>query len=159
MVPAALLSALCGLQAAPPASPVQVAPLAEVKPIQSFSFASQSYPFIWDKLIPLELEVDGLRVKTIFFNEREPKNRLLKGRKFGHRAQLEVTNTSSKPRIPGFAVAVLDEEGRLLGAATGGTKFGKVKAGETETFDLNFFQVKQRLPRGARFILSLELRD
>jgi hypothetical protein len=53
----------------------------------------------------------------------------------------------------------MDEEGRLLGAATGGTKFGTLKAGDTETFDLNFVQVKQRLRRGAKFVLSVELRD
>lgn len=166
MIPELLVTALWGLQSAP--SQPQTSPLPtlaptpslpEIKPIQSLSFASRGFSFIWDKLIPLDLEVDGLQVKTIFFNEREPKNRLLKGRKFGHRAQLEVTNTSTKPRIPGFAVAVMDEEGRLLGAATGGTKFGTVKAGDTETFDLNFVQVKQRLRRGAKFVLSVELRD
>ena len=160
-----VVAALVGLQtpdpqASPaPAAASSAAPLPEVKPLKSFSFGSKAYAFLWDKVIPLDLEVDGLQVKSIFFNEREPKNRFLKGRKFGNRAQLEVTNTSTKSRIPGFAVAVLDEEGRLLGAATGGTKFGNVKAGETETFDLNFFQVKQRLRRGAKFVLSLELRD
>jgi len=162
MISALLLTALCGLQtppAQPPPTLPAIASLPEIKPIQSLRFASRGFSFTWDKLISVDLEVDGLRVKTIFFNEREPKNRYLKGRKFGHRAQLEVTNTSTMPRIPGFAVAVMDEEGRLLGAATGGTKFGTVKAGGTETFDLNFVQVKQRLPRGARFVLSVELRD
>lgn len=154
-----LLSALCGVQAPSTPVPNPVPATAEAKPLQSFSFASGSFGYFWDKLIPVELEVDGLVVKTIYFNEREPKSRFLKGRKFGYRAQLEVKNTSTKPRTPGFAVAVLDEEGRLLGAATGGTKFGAVKPGETETFDLNFYQVKQRLRRGAKFLLSVELRD
>jgi hypothetical protein len=169
-----VIAALCGAQA--PAVPaqshlpkVEATPASaqvdaasqpkEAKPIQSFSFGSATYAFAWDQLLPVDLDVDGLRVKTIFFNEREPKNRFLKGRKFGFRAQLEVKNTSPKPRTPGFVVAVLDEEGRLLGAASGGTRFGTVKAGETETFDLNFFQVKQRLRRGAKFLFSIELRD
>lgn len=159
-----LLPVLLGIQAPAPAqappAPSAAAPQApEAKPLQSFSFGSQTQAFAWDRLIPMDLEVDGLKVKSIFFNEREPKNRFLKGRKFGHRAQVEVRNASTKPRIPGFAVAVMDEEGRLLGVASGGTKFGTVKPGETETFDLNFFQVKQRLRRGAKFTLSLELRD
>lgn len=165
-----LFLALLGAQSSPaPAQappgkvetvPAKVPPAqGDPKPLQSFSFASASHSFVWDKLIPVTLEVDGLQVKTIFFNEREPTTRILQGRKYGHRAQVEVKNNSSKPRTPGFAVAVLDEEGRLLGVASGGTKFGSVKAGETETFDLNFFQVKQRLPRGAKFLLSMELRD
>lgn len=137
----------------PPAVP------AEVKPLQSFSFSSASYPYHWDQLLPVNLEVDGLQVKTIFFNEREPTNRFLKGRKYGFRAQLEATNTSAKPCKPSFAVAVFDEEGRLLGAANGGTRLGTVKPGETETFDLNFSHVKQRLHRGSKFFLTIELRN
>ena len=43
--------------------------------------------------------------------------------------------------------------------ASGGTKVGSVKPGETETFDLDFTQVKERSPKGAKFILSIELRN
>ena len=71
----------------------------------------------------------------------------------------EVTNTGKVPKIPGFAVAVLGKDGRLLGVATGGTKVGTVKPGETETFDLNFTQVKERLASGDKFLLAIELRN
>jgi hypothetical protein len=56
-------------------------------------------------------------------------------------------------------VAVFDAEDRLLGVATGGTKFGTVRAGSTESFDLNFHQVLDRLPLGDHFYLSVELTD
>ena len=46
-----------------------------------------------------------------------------------------------------------------LGAANGGTKVGTVKPGATETFDLAFFQVKDRLPKGDHYVLSVELRN
>jgi hypothetical protein len=160
MLPALLLAA--GLQAqepppaAPPAAPPAVAPAA---PAASLSFASAKAPFAWDKDLPLALEVDGLKATAIFFNRRAAKARLFQGPTFGTRAQVKVTNTALKPRTPGFAVAVFDAEGQLLGAANGGTKFGTVKPGETETFDLNFFQVKERLPKGATFVLSIELRN
>jgi hypothetical protein len=91
-------------------------------------------------------------VEPGFFN-------LLKGAEFGTRAQVEVTNTGKYPKIPGFAVAVLDKDGKLLGAASGGTKVGTIKPGETETFDLNFTQVKERLAKGDRFLLTIELRN
>ena len=61
--------------------------------------------------------------------------------------------------MPGFAVAVFDAEDRLLGVASGGTKIGTVKPGETETFDLNFSYVTERMPLGAYAVLSLELRN
>lgn len=133
------------------------APAAASRPMVPLGFASRRYDFHWDKLIPLDLEVDGLRVKSIFFNRRGIKTGLFKGAEFGSRAQVEVMNTAKRPRNPGFAVAVFDGEGNLLGAGSGGTKVGTVKPGETETFDLNFFQVMERLPRGTHFHLTVEL--
>ncbi|MBI4913670.1 MAG: hypothetical protein HY823_13115 [Acidobacteria bacterium] len=135
--------------APPPQSPAPLAPL---------GFGSRRLPFQWDQQLPVGLEVDGLRVNTVFFNNREIKSGWLKDANFGTRAQLEVTNTAKADRVPGFAVAVFDKEGQLLGVASGGTKIGVVKPGQTETFDLNFTQVKERLPRGDHFVLAVELR-
>lgn len=134
---------------APAAAPVVPSPL---------GFASRRFDFHWDRLLPVGMELDGLKVNSIFFNTREVKSGPFKSATFGTRAQVEVTNTAKGDRVPGFAVAVFDKEGRLLGVASGGTKLGVVKAGETETFDLNFTQVKERLPRGDHFVLSVELR-
>lgn len=121
-------------------------------------FTSQKFDFKWDSLIPLGFEIDGLKVDSIFFNTRDLKARWLKDSTFGTRAQVAVTNSAKTNRIPGFAVAVFDQDGRLLGVASGGTKVGVIKPGATETFDLNFTQVKERLPRGDHFVLSVELR-
>ena len=128
----------------------------------SLSYFSESFPYAWDRVIPLTVNVDGLKVSSIFFNRREVRPgffNLFQGAEFGTRAQVEVTNTGKYPKVPGFAVAVLDKDGKLLGVASGGTKLGTVKPGETETFDLNFTQVKERLPKGDRFILAIELRN
>ncbi|HEU4950813.1 MAG TPA: hypothetical protein VFT46_02620, partial [Holophagaceae bacterium] len=125
----------------------------------SLSFASGSYKFYWNATMPMNLEVDGLKVTEIYFNVRRSRYSWLKDAEFGTRAHLTVTNTSARPRIPGFAVAVLDTDGQLLGVASGGTKVGTVAPGATEEFDLNFTQVKERLPKGATFLLSVELRD
>jgi hypothetical protein len=110
----------------------------------------------------MNLNLDGLKVEQIFFNKRVVKPgffNLLKGAEFGTRAQVQVTNASRFPKIPGFAVAVLDKEGHLLGVASGGTKVGTIKPGETETFDLNFTQVNERLSKGDHFLLAIELRN
>lgn len=153
-----LLAALLALPqtpAAPPSAPPAV-------PEASLSYFSDSFPFSWDRMIPLTVNLDGLKVTRIFFNKRvvEPGFfNLLKGAEFGTRAQVEVTNTSAHSKIPGFAVAVLDADGKLLGVASGGTKVGTIKPGETETFDLNFTQVKERLSKGDRFVLAIELRN
>ncbi|GLH72826.1 hypothetical protein GETHLI_13280 [Geothrix limicola] len=126
------------------------------------SFYSESFTFSWDRTIPLSINVDGLKVNSIFFNKRVVESGFLgalKGAEFGTRAQVEVTNTGKHPKVPGFAVAVIDKDGRLLGVASGGTKVGTVKPGETETFDLNFTQVKERLASGDKFYFAIELRN
>ena len=148
-----LTAALLGQTPAPPAPSPAPAPL---------SFHSESHPFVWDRLIPLAVQVDGVKVTRIFFNKRVIEKGVLgflKGTEFGTRAQVEVVNTSTVPKIPGFAVAVFDKDGRLLGVASGGTKVGTLGPGETDTFDLNFTQVKERLASGERFTLAIELRN
>jgi len=145
-------------QAKPPVQTSAPAPA----PAAPLSFYSESFPYAWDRTIPLSINVDGLKVSSIFFNKRVIQPgffSVLKGAEFGTRAQVEVTNTSRFPKIPGFAVAVVDKDGRLIGVAQGGTKVGTIKPGETETFDLNFTQVKERLASGDRFFLAIELRD
>lgn len=156
-----LLAALLALPQTP-APPAASVPAVAAVPEASLSYFSESFAFSWDRMIPLTVNLDGLKVTRIFFNKRmvEPGFfNLLKGAEFGTRAQVEVTNTSRFPKIPGFAVAVLDAEGKLLGVASGGTKVGTIKPGETETFDLNFTQVKERLSKGDRFVLAIELRN
>ena len=154
-----ILFAACLALAQVPAAPAKEATVPVAAPL---SFYSESFPFQWDRTIPLTANVDGLKVSKIFFNKRMIQGGvlgMLKTTEFGTRAQVEVTNTSTLPRVPGFAVAVLDRDGRLLGVASGGTKLGTLSPGETETFDLNFTQVKERLAAWATVILAVELRN
>ncbi len=158
-----LIAAVLGLAQAP-ATPPPPPAAASALPVSAapLSFYSESFPFSWDRIIPLSINVDGLKVSRIFFNKRVLQPgffSFLKGTEFGTRAQVEVSNTGKHPKVPGFAVAVLDKDGRLLGVASGGTKVGTIKPGETETFDLNFTQVKERLASGDRFQLAIELRN
>jgi len=146
--------------AAPVPIPAATAPAAA--PLAPLTFYSESFGFAWDRVIPLSITIDGLKVSSIFFNKRAVQSGflgILKDAEFGTRAKVEVTNTGKRPKVPGFAVAVLDKDGRLLGVASGGTKVGTVKPGETETFDLNFSQVKDRLASGDKFLLAIELRN
>ena len=146
-----------------PAPPATVAALPAAKTtLAPLTFYSEGFSFSWDRIIPLSINLDGLKVSSIFFNKRAVQSGflgILKDAEFGTRAQVEVTNTGNRPKVPGFAVAVLDKDGRLIGVASGGTKVGTIKPGETETFDLNFTQVKERLASGDRFLLAIELRN
>ena len=144
---------------APP--PVAAAPAKPPAP-DPLAYFSESFPFAWDRVIPMAVNLDGLKLTSIFFNKRiiQPGFfNIFKGAEFGTRAKLEVTNTSKYPKVPGFAVAVLDKEGRLLGVASGGAKVGTISPGTTETFELNFTQVNERLAFGDRFLLAIEMRN
>lgn len=151
-----LLSALLGATPAP-------SKLEPVPPHQalskSLSFVSQRIPFRWDATIPLDIEVDGLKVTSIFFNRKEFKGGFFKGTDFGIRAQLEVANHSKHPKMPGFAIAVFDANNQLLGASNGSTRYGTLQPGMTDVADVSFRQVKERLPKGDTFILSIELSE
>ena len=154
-----LLTALLGLTQTPSAPAPPAAPTVSAAPL---TFHSESLAFAWDRVIPLSVNLEGLKVTSIFFNKRVVERGffdLFNGAEFGTRAQVEVTNTSKYAKVPGFAVAVVDKDGRLLGVASGGTKVGTIKPGETETFDLNFTQVKERLSSGDKFFLAIELRN
>jgi hypothetical protein len=123
------------------------------------SFNSRKFNYHWDRLIPIDFSVDDIKIRTIFFNKREISKTFLKGAQFGTRSQIEVTNMSGRTRNPGFAVAVFDEKDNLLGVASGGTKIVSIKPGKTKKFDLNFWQVTERLQRGSYFYISIELTD
>lgn len=150
--------------AARPAAPERKPEAAPAAPARSadpasLSFFSDSFQYYWDRTIPMDVTVDGLKITEIYFNVRKSRYKILSGPTLGSRAHLTVSNTSTHDLVPGFAVAVFDGQGKLLGVASGGTKLGTVKAGETEEFDLNFSQVKNRLPKGEKFTLSVELRN
>lgn len=143
------------LLAQAPAPKAEPAPKA--KPAAPLAFFSQQFPYAWDQLLPLKAEVDGVKLNSIFFNRKALAKGPLKGIEFGTRAQVEVTNTTPKARTVGFAVAVFDRDQRLLGVASGGTRWFSLRAGTTSTFDLSFAQVLERLPLGDHFVLSMEL--
>jgi hypothetical protein len=146
-------------KAATPAATASAAktPAAASGDLKPLGFVSQRVPFVWDKLITLNAEVDGLKINSIYFNKRSLK--ILKSAEFGTHAVVAATNTANATRIPGFAVAVFDADDHLLGVATGGPKFGGIPMGETENFDMSFSRVMERIPKADHFILSVELSD
>nr|WP_320133220.1 hypothetical protein [uncultured Holophaga sp.] len=151
-----LLSTALGLAQAP--APAQAPLQGQKAPApQPLSYTSRRCTFKWDQLLPLDIGIDGIKINSIFFDQKEIK--IVKTIRMGARAQVDVTNTSQRSLRPGFAVAVFDQEDRLLGVASGGPWIISLAAGQTSTYDLDFSNVVERLPKGAYFILSAELAD
>ena len=162
MLPILLPALLCLMPQDPKPAAPETKPAPQVTTTlgpQPLGFLSFKLPFRWDTTIPINgAEVDGLKINSIFFNKRGTNVWPLKGADFGTRAQVEVTNNATKSRLPGFAVAVFDEEDRLLGVATEGAVL-PLKPGATKAYDLGFHQVLERLSKGDHFYLSVELSD
>lgn len=75
------------------------------------------------------------------------------------RAEVAVSNVAEAARKVGLAVALHDGEGRLLGVASGGTRFGAIKPGHQKRFTLNFDHVNLSAQRATTFQISVESRD
>lgn len=121
------------------------------------SLGHTKLPFLWDKIIRIENEVDGLIVNHVVFTQ---KNSLfnMKSTEIKVIANIQVTNASSIQKYPSFSIAVFNEEGSLVGVASGGTWIKGVKPKETMTFTLSFEPMKERIPFGTLFHVSVELK-
>ena len=73
--------------------------------------------------------------------------------------QVAISNTADRGRRVGIAIALHDAEGRLVGAANGGSQLTSIKAGRQKIFILSFAGVNGEAHRATTFHISLEDRD
>jgi hypothetical protein len=72
------------------------------------------------------------------------------------RAHVRVDNDSTVDVVPGVAVAVFDEENRLIAAGEGGVKVGDLNKGSRDDFTVTFAHVFRNLDRAKYFYLTVE---
>jgi hypothetical protein len=99
---------------------------------------------------------DGLRLDTVQF--RLPRRQgSTHARTAGlPRALVAVSNTGAEARRTGLALALFDDEGRLLAVARGGNRLAPIKPERQKTFVLEFDGVNTEVHRTAEFQISLE---
>lgn len=99
---------------------------------------------------------DGLRIDTVRFQlPTTPGGRYL--RTLGIvSAEVTVSNSSENSGKIGIAIALFDAEGRLVGAANGGTKLMPVKPGRQKTYTLIFEGVNSAAHSTTTFQISFE---
>jgi hypothetical protein len=118
---------------------------------------SKSYVFKAGVTLELGAETgDGLRVDSVKFKlpatvgERTSR---VAGLATAHVA---VSNTGTSSQKVGVALALFDDEGRLLGVASGGTSLVAIKPGRQKAYTLVFDNVNTLAHRATKFQLSLE---
>jgi hypothetical protein len=99
---------------------------------------------------------DGLRLDTVRFQLPSPSsNRWMpSGRTVN--VQVALSNTTDKSMKVGIAVALFDEAGRLVGAATGGTKLMPIKPGRQKDYKLVFDGANGEAYLAKTFQISIE---
>ena len=71
-------------------------------------------------------------------------------------ARVAVSNTGNESRKVGLAIALFDDEGRLLAVASGGNKLTPIKPDRQKTFTLVFDGVNAEAHKATAFHISLE---
>lgn len=72
------------------------------------------------------------------------------------RARVRVDNDSTVDVVPGIAIAVFDEQNRLVAAGDGGVKVGDLNKGARDEFTITFAHVFRNLDRARYFYISVE---
>lgn len=74
------------------------------------------------------------------------------------RVEVSISNRGEVSRRVGIAIALTDEEGALVGVASGGSRLLPVRSKEQATYVLKFKGIKSHLSRAARFMITVETR-
>ncbi len=134
--------------------------LLSVLPLASEATAgllSKTYQFKKDVTLQLTAVTDdGLRVDTVRFEFPAAAG----GRFFGSggnvSVEVAISNTGSTGHKVGIAVALFDDQERLLGVASGGSRLVALKADRQKSFRLIFGDVNGEALRAETFKISVE---
>ena len=99
---------------------------------------------------------DGLRLDAVYFQLPSTSGFKLFRSGANVTVEIAISNTGESSQKVGVAVALLDEEGRLLAVASGGTKLAAVKAGRQKIYKLIFDNVNGEAFRAATFKIAVE---
>lgn len=115
---------------------------------------SARYKFEGNKWLALDLAIGDVRADTIRFEWPATLMRM----KTGYKANVKVVNGSSRQASVGIAVAIYDQDSRLIGAGTTGTTLGTMDPGETTSFTVDFKDVTAKIEQADQFHIALETR-
>ena len=117
---------------------------------------TKSYAFKPDTLLQVGTEAGGgLRLDTIQFllskDDGSPS-----GLFSGPKVKVAISNLGTASARIDLAVAVLDDDGRLVGVASGGTQMFPLRPGRQMTYVLEFSRAESELSSGTSFKITIE---
>ena len=120
-------------------------------------FLSKSYEFKANTPLQVGLDLgDGVKFDSIEFvlpvKEGDGPTPLFDQPK----AKVTISNLGGASVKIGIALAVVDVEGNLVGAGTGGTTLLPLRAGRQMVYSIGFDDLRERLATGSAFRISFE---
>jgi hypothetical protein len=121
---------------------------------------SKTYVFQPGAILNVGAEVEaGVRLDTVRFLVPETVEGEIT-RTAGHvQAEVALSNTGSATRRVGVAIALFDDDGRLLAVASGGDRVFPLKAGRQAVYTLTFDHVNGQAAKATRFQITVETRS
>lgn len=120
-------------------------------------FVSRSYEFKPNRVLDVGLDLgNGLRLESIEFVVSQKDESGATPLLDQPRAKVTIANLGKEGAKIGIAVAVVDADGRLVAAGTGGTKLFPLRAERKMTYTIGFDDVTDRVGSGTAFQISLE---
>lgn len=72
------------------------------------------------------------------------------------KADVKISNLGTEPVKVGIAIAVFDDDGNLVGVASGGSTWLAIKPDRTSFYTVKFADVNDRMDDATRFRITLE---
>lgn len=120
-------------------------------------FVSKSYEFKANTPLAVGLDLgDGVKFDSIEFVLPKPSGDGPTPLFEQPKAKVTVSNLGSAAAKIGIAIAVVDGEGALVGAGTGGTKMLPLRAGRQMAYTVVFDDVRAHLSSASAFRITFE---
>jgi len=108
-----------------------------------------------DSIQDIRLSLDRIKINQIVFHLAREVGAGL--RRSTSEAVVRIDNDGQTPVAVGVAVAVMDEEGNLVAAGSGGTRVGWLLGGERDAAAIRFPFVFRNLAKARTFIITMEV--
>ena len=116
---------------------------------------SKAYAFKPGTLLEVGAEVPGgLRLDSVEFVL--PKEGTPGGTFTGPKVKVSISNLGTAPAKIAVAIAVTDEDGKLVAVASGGTKLFPLRTDRQIVYTLSIDNVRAELSKGTVFRISIE---
>jgi hypothetical protein len=105
----------------------------------------------------LKFELDKVSVNQIVFKPGKPLGAGI--RKSDSSVEIRVDNNGPTDKIVGVAIVMMDDQGNVVAAGSGGTRVGYLSAGERDTSRIAFPFVFRHMDQAKTFIITMELAE